>query len=667
MTPHRQGWLLMCILIVLLNTVEVGAQSDDAIQEFRIVDVGGALFAESYFRTDDDKRSGRQTTEKDLLIRYGLDLNFGGYVYHPNLIDWSASLMVGQSKQDITVNDEDRDSDGDLLGYNLSGHILRTKPVSFRVQATRSDQFINRSFTRNIELTEQVERFEVFLKGDFSVVVMLEHTDRQEETLLRTEDEDIFLTRTTITDERDRDRLTQFIFEYEDNNRTTQSFSPEGDPGLKQDLPETTTEFRLVNEWSFGPEQHPHLWRGQAHFRRRTGAFVNDILSANQSLELNHTDTFSTFYHGEFRADKTSDQEDRDFLAEIGFRKDIYASLNIIGRINGEDRQFEDGSERRFGGELELDYRKETPVGIYTSTLIASRRHEEEDSDAGILTVRDEAVTLVGTGGVRLSRPNISPGSIVVTDLSNAFTYVEGFDYRLGRLGSFTEITRLITGRIADGETVLVDYRARAGSDTKFRTEELIWRHRIELEHLPLALYLEYRNYEETLESDEDPGNLDRDKGLLLGAELTLGDLILAGEHERRDQRLSEPFVANRFRADFSKVIDNSISFTLSGDYEKIEYDRGEFDFEEEEDFLESYGAAASLVANINREWLVRVDGSFAESRGRDNGQQARIGAKATWRRGQLDVSIEGYRAIFEQDDDEGTTDFIGFTIRREF
>jgi hypothetical protein len=111
-------------------------------------------------------------------------------------------------------------------------------------------------------------------------------------------------------------------------------------------------------------------------------------------------------------------------------------------------------------------------VGFGSLTLGATVRKSrtDQESTASDIPVFDEAIVLSGTTPVDLAQEFVVPGSVVVRNVTNTQTYVEGSDYRLIQTGSITSIQRLIDGNIADGETVLVDYRYATSGTAEFDT-----------------------------------------------------------------------------------------------------------------------------------------------------------------------------------------------------
>jgi hypothetical protein len=59
----------------------------------------------------------------------------------------------------------------------------------------------------------------------------------------------------------------------------------------------------------------------------------------------------------------------------------------------------------------------------------------------------------------RTYNQNVDLNSIVVTDVTGTILYIENVDYTVQEIDSSVQISRTLVGAIADGQTVLVDYR----------------------------------------------------------------------------------------------------------------------------------------------------------------------------------------------------------------
>lgn len=656
------------VLLLLAQAGAVQGQSAAPIQAVNVTGLEGDLLLTGHYRIDEETRGdGRKTEEKDVFFREELGLRTSGYFYHPNLVDWNAGLRLGLTQQRIDINDDSFDSDGEVTGYNLSALFLKEKPVSMRAYARKSDDFIDRSFARQIELNTRVHGAEVYIKGQTPISILFERSDSYEESDIRTDDETTDLFRFQITDDRDTDLFTELFYEHEDTDKTA-TFFLDGEPPVIQDLPDRRDEVRLTNRWRFPDGDQTHSLYGQSRLLRRRGSFDNDLFSFNQRLDLEHSDTLSTFYRAQVLSDDTDTQKEDLIEGELGFIKQYYQSLTVTGRVFGSDNTFDTSAEQDFGTFFDFDYRKNTPAGRYNSSLGVGTEFTKQTSDSGELGIRDEPVVLAGVTPQQLREPNIVPGSVVVTDVNNAVTYIEGLDYRLQKFGQFTEIVRLVTGSIANGQLVLVDYEAGAAEDARFQTNRIHWRQRLQIQDTPFALISEYRLRDEKLRSGDDPGNLDRDEIILFGLEFREDPFTIVGEYEQRDQRLSPSSVSYRVRGTYDQVFNDTMTTTVGADYEELRYtDAEDFDFEPGRDFLDRYSVFAHSTVKLRRDLLTRFEASFSDMRGRDNDQLARVGVSLDYRRGNLSFTISGYHEEYEQEDETGESDVVRFTLRRSF
>ena len=656
------------IVLLMFPSMAAQAQSTAPIQPLNITGFEGDLLFTGHYRVDEETSgNGQVTDEKDLFFREELGLRSSGYFYHPNLVDWTAGIRLGLTQQRIDINDESYDSDGDIFGYNLNALFLKEKPVSVRAYARKSDDFIDRSFARQIEMKTRVEGAEVFIKGQTPITLLFERNDIYEESDIRTDDETSDLFRFQMTDARDPDLFSELVYEHEDVAKTA-TFFLDGEPPVIQDLPDHRDEARLSNRWRFPDGDLTHSLYGHLRLLKRRGAFNNDLVSFNQRLDLQHSDTLTTFYRVQALTDDTDTQKEDLLEGEVGFIKQYYQSLSVTGRVFATDNKFDNSEEQSYGTFFDFDYRKNTPVGRYNAGLGIGTEYHDQSSDSGFRSIRDEAVVLPGVTPQQLSEPNVVPGTVVVTDVNNAVTYIEGVDYTLQQFGQFTEIVRLVTGSIVDGQLVLVDYEVQAAENANIQTNRIHLRQRLQIQDTPFALLSEYRLRDEQLRSGDDPGNLDRQEIIMFGLEYHEDPFTIVGEYEQRDQRLSPSSVSYLVRGTYDQVFNDTMTTTIGADYENLDYtDAEDFDLEPGRDFLDRYGVFAHTTVKLRRDLLTRFEASYNDMKGRDNNKLARIGASLNYRRGNLNFTISGYHEEYEQEDETGDNDVIRFTLRRSF
>lgn len=664
------------VQVVLLGLAAVALATPPAAAQTRPVDIGDlhltipdiALIGRFQFRDENDTNtlSDVDSHERDLFFEEYLNLGIEGNYFHPNLIEFGAVLRLGLTQQRYDLDDESFNSDGSLIGYDVFALILKEKPISGRVFANMAQQYIARSFARPIDLDTHTEGGEVRYRGDFPASVLFQHSVRNETSSIRRQDEESYLVHAEVADERDPDWYTALEYEYEDADTQVTFFSPGGGPPTRQDLPDQRNEINLVNRYRFGDPELPHRLDGRFRAMRREGSFNNDVLFAQQRLELAHSPTLISFYSGTFSINNTDFDDDQLIRGEVGLSKQFYESLRLTGRVYASDEQFSNGYEQQFGGFLEAEYRKQTPIGLYSSDLTLGLEFQSEAFEGGFRNIADENLVLTGVSFQQLSQPNVQTGTVVVMDATNTITYVEGVDYVLQTDGAFTQIRRLVGGGIVSGQVVSVDYTADASTDADFHTNTLFWSNRLQLSDLPLAVYGHIEMTNDHLDGGIDPGNLERRQRYLVGVDVDLTPVRLIGEYEIRDQQLSASWQAYRFRGDYHQPFGNATTLDIGAHYEMLRYEDA-MAFGLDEDFRESYGASARVISKVHPNILLRLDTTFDQVRGRDASTLARIGPSAVFSFGQTEIDISGYHEIYDDGDSEGMNDYLSIQIKRRF
>lgn len=676
---HKKGnaWLMdaralrlltICLVLTALPWPGNALAQSARIEPFQITSLDGEAYVETEYRDHEETSSGGVSTkEREFFFEEGIELDMRSYVYHPNLVDLSTTLRLGFNQQLREVNGEDRNGSGTLIGYDLAALVLREKPVSLFTFASRSDDVINRDFSESVELARTRQGFELLTKGDFPTSLFYEYSTLDETSELRQQEENTHLIRFRIADQRDVDFFTDLVYEFETTDATS-TFTPSGGgASTVTESPIDRQEAKISNRWHVDPGDQDMFFFGGARVLQRRGSFERDLLRLDQSLEWTHTDFFDTFYRFEFDDDVSTDQQERQISGEAGFNLDVYDSLDLTGRGRVDHRDFGTGEERIVSGSLDASYIKQTPIGTYRATLGLGKEYQSQTSDGGLRRF-NETVTLVGLTASRLSQPNVVAGTISVTNLAETVTYVLGTDYTRATLGAFTEITRLGVGGIASGETVRVRYTAAVSLDGDFTTDRLSTTHRLELDDLPVALFVEYRLEDEYLLTGADPGNLETQTVLLTGIEITLFEVVTTYEHEIRNQELSPPTVADRVHVRYTKPFTPDIDLSLGGQFEHIEFLRGDaFGLTAQEQSETSITAFAVSTMRLNRRTLLRLFSDVTDSRGRNENFIARIGLGLEWRYRDLEVLLDARHDIFAQNDDEGSSNLVSLRITRKF
>jgi hypothetical protein len=184
---------------------------------------------------------------------------------------------------------------------------------------------------------------------------------------------------------------------------------------------------------------------------------------------LERNEPYLTYvYYDEDRRSSWSRRHEANFgtTFRASDRFELTASGNYLGN---RDPGF---SRDRRGISATAVYRIPLSFGNLRLTGSMGTNRNEQEAAADTIEVFDERVTLVGVEPVPLGASFVLEDTVVVTNVPQTQTFVEGLDYRLVTVGSTTTIERIISGAILDGQEVLVSYEFRTGGTTTFRDDK---------------------------------------------------------------------------------------------------------------------------------------------------------------------------------------------------
>ncbi|MDD4891308.1 MAG: hypothetical protein PHU85_15410 [Phycisphaerae bacterium] len=668
----KQTYSILILAILAVGALQTAAVAQEGpapapVRPFAITSYSGELYVDGDMRRQSEKSGGATTiSQQETMLEEGLRLQGQGYIYHPNLFDMFGMINLGEMQEETVVNGLNTPMRGHLRGYNLSGVFLKEKPISLRVFAMSNSSITSREFTTPVTTDRTDYGFEWFTKGRLPMRLLAERLTQHEVSDQRTDDRTTDHLRYNVADRRSNDHITEFTWDRE-KVAETESFPG----GSSLSLPSTKDEFTLNTVQQFGPAQpNRNRFNGQFRWLDRTGFFPEQGRTADLGLELNHTKTLATFYRLFFDKDQTDTTDNRTTTAEAGFRKKIYESLDITGRVAGTDQQFIDGFDKRFGGFLTLDYRKKTGIGLFTSVLNIGREQERESSGTGTRTITD-TITLTGVTPVQLSKPNIVAGSIVVTSLDRTITYVEGptADYELTTLGAFTRVARVLpTTTIPDGGQVLVTYNIEVPKDATWMNEPLNWDNRLRIKNTPFSVFYNFRELEQELIKGLDPGSLNPSRAQLFGADMDYKGFSAEIEHEIVDQLLSPPTRANRGRVGYNRRLDPNTDLSLGASVSRLVYQNPQaFGILPGRDFLNSEALFARLNMRLNQRTTLDIGGEFNKNDGQQKDSLARLTARLMWRYRQLEFSLEAKDSLYTREATTGNEQSVFFKLSRRF
>ena len=500
-SSHSRGrsaapWLAMVML--LITPLAVAQNGTREVTPFRITHRSGEVGFESHyieenqaFDSGDDVSFSNTSFQEYLLYR------LNGFVYNPRFLDFRTRFKLGLLQQSIDRSGgSDQFGDGGshsatLYGYDFYLHFLKEHPLSAILLASRERDAVIEIFTdRQIIENERYGLILNYKEGPLPWDLALTRNRVQEWGADSYSDSTYnlfeFTMRNTIRKRMDtelRYRLLDYTQDFEADNRTI-------------DI-ERTTELQshdlgLINTIYLAEDRRSRL-NSQVRYHKQSGDQEFENFSWQERLALQHTPTFSTYYLLSLLENQFEDSDVRTWRAEAGLDHELYESLRTHLDVHGRWVDFDGSEENQTGVTGRLEYRKTTPWGLLSAGYAYTLDQIERTGNTSQRPIIDESLTLRDGVTAFLSRTGVIPASIEVTDPSGVTVFDEGFDYEIVEQGNRIGLRLIVGGRIADGESVLVDYTVVFTQDIEYDQSQQEFHARYEFDRMLRGLMVYYR------------------------------------------------------------------------------------------------------------------------------------------------------------------------------
>ncbi|MEE8449050.1 MAG: hypothetical protein V3S39_05400, partial [Thermodesulfobacteriota bacterium] len=403
-------------------------------------DSGGASFA---------GRSSSRTR-----VRPTLNLSGRGFILHPRLLDMTFSTGLGVSLESFTLEETEKTRQL-VKNYSISAQLLKEKVYPMSFFASRTTSTVSRDFFEPAQSQSQSLGGRISYNNSLIPLSLL----IERRSLLydsETSRQDILENSATLEASHKLGKNIRSSLRY--GFRTLQERIT-GQSSHSQSL-------NLSNQWNFGKKKE-NLLSSNISLSDLRGVSETTTLSLLESLSLNHSANLSSDYR--YSATKSASpafsftrQE-----AKASVRHKLYGSLVSQGFLSGNINQGDGTSQNALAGGFSLSYNKKIPYGTFSVGYNLGLSRTAQGTDSGALSIFDEAHTLTDASPSFLSNPGALLSSIIITDSAGLIRFTEGVDYILIDRGGVIEIQRLA---LADGSSVLVDYRFAAPLSSSFLT-----------------------------------------------------------------------------------------------------------------------------------------------------------------------------------------------------
>lgn len=619
-------------------------KADQEIAPFRLTGVEGYLQARyltdeiSYPQQTGD--AGSRTRQSDLIEEVFLLTH--SYIYHPSLLslDLGGGPVLDRSRYDV----DGATTNSNRPQYNLRARaiVLRDKPYTGELFYDRRNQ--TQGLGPALEMLTQNTRYgaSFSLRGPVTPIPMTLELTRSDNHGRGAEQ--------VIDDHIDQVRLTTYAnvgklgtstFQYLGSHQDSVSGSP-GRP-IQTSRFDNNNAFLDTRLKLGAANQYDLTNRVALNTNRYTvgEGLPTQLRDFSFMLDLRgrHSADLQTFEHYDFNSNKQGEESATLNAASAGVSYNFTPQLSGALAARGESNRATHLSSTLYAIDGSTQYRQTLPLGQATLGYNFTYSQRDQQATAPQSRLLGERVTLAGTTLVKLGKPQILAGTVVVSNLTRTQTFVEGQDYVLTQIGLGLRIQRLLGGNILDGQEVLIDYDFDLGGTyalSQFdNTVNLSWAYKSYL-----SMFARYTDSAPHLDSGTPTTPINPARTTVYGMRtdvplsLLSQQLLLGGSAERENRReIILPFK----RANYETYAQVELPLIQYGNI-RIGSRRLEVDYDN------NPAQAVRLRAYDLRLWsrpAYNIDLSVDATRERDTGtavvrQRSLTSARAQWRERKL-------------------------------
>lgn len=518
------------------------------------------------------------TRSKETILEESLSLETKGYAFHPNVVEFGLGAVFGLVQEDfedlIDGRKRDVSNSGDLLEFNIEAQILKKRSYPMTVFAQRRRGIVPRPFLPSLESTSTNYGLTwQYVSKKIPMSLHFSHTDAKLSPLFISGE----------AEEEGRQKTTEFRLEsdYHSSDYSTLSLiyehkSVDEEPfALQYDADEVTLTHRV----EMG-DKHQHRLRSELNYLDQRGTTAIERVRWRENLRLKHSDSLQSEFRFEAldrsfqgRSRNVPRVEERSLRLSGSLRHQLFLSQTMQLRMFAQKQEFEpDLDITRWGGQFNFNYRKTNRWGVlYANYGLRLERIDHTGADRANEAI-DEVHTFRDPAPITLGNRNIIVSSITLRALDRVTFYQRGRDFTVRTIGNLVEIERTPTGRIADGETVTVDYLFNLGG--AFELDSLAHNFGIRQNfEFGLTPYYRFEWQDQTVSSAGDAGAIAEDiTAHVVGVEYQKSALRLFAEHEDRESTIN-PFARLHLGASYTHRFKSGAEMSLNTRWTDTSFD----------------------------------------------------------------------------------------------
>lgn len=567
--------LIVCAVLAGLTTgcQTTQAQKQRGISSVKVTDVDGyvELVARDRQNQFQSKVSNSGTDFQETIFEESLGLTLDGYVYHPNLMEYTLAGVFGLLQYDFertTATEQFASGDnGNVNEFDLNTSFFKRKRYPGSVFARRYESLEARAFQSSLRTsTDNYGFLWRYVSEKTPTSIQFDHTDVKIDPL-------------SDSELNGRQQNTTFRFEtaynFSDYNILSLVYDRKAVDEQPYAFSYDSDEIKLSHRYDFGARKR-HSLESTVNYLDQRGTINLERLRWRELLRLRHTERLTSIYQFEYLDRTQGVLSDIDPITEESYylagtlEHDLYESLVSQFYAWAQTQSFDTGSQiDRYGAQANLDYRKKNKLGRLLASYRARFQSEERTGGVRDIQVVEERITFRDPDPVILQTQNIRLSSLRITDEARLTMYQDGVDYRTMNFADRIELERIPTGRIGDGDTVLISYTFTLGSDFVLDTINQQFRIRQNFDG-GLSPYYQLRWQDQTLSPAGATGSIAEDiTAHIFGVEYRWKGLRLSAEYEDHASTLN-PFEALSLTADYRHRFKNGATGNVRARWKDI-------------------------------------------------------------------------------------------------
>ena len=396
------------------------------------------------------KASGNETKDTSNEFRERLPIETSGWAYHPALCKFTLDFVPewAQTKRDLDPGGSGSDNVF-VPSYALDAIFLEPKPYTLHAFANRRELKLRSAFSEPTDTDIDTYGADLRLKYYKVLPTFLKytHTDTDQSGFFDSTGarDDFQLSSQRITNK----STTTLNSLYSDNERT----------GGGDTVRVKTFDGNLGNEYYIAGDTRKTLFSTLRYRWTDTESQETTDYSLIEELFWRYTENLYTDYIFSYGKRDTDDFDSETTAFRAKLQHLLYENLTTTVSTGANLNDFTAGEENAYDGSLDFLYQRKIPWGMLNLTSGWNYRYTTREGSETLIPVNDEPHALATGEVTLLDNENVDLDSIVVTDITGTIPYIENVDYTIEEVNSFVRISRTTVGAIANGQTVLVDYR----------------------------------------------------------------------------------------------------------------------------------------------------------------------------------------------------------------